>query len=87
MAGFTFSRSLTERIEYIREIQSFLMELENEIHFMGRPLRQALLQYSRNRNTPMAGFSERVYEISGPETVELIRHGRKVLRSIKTSGL
>ena len=65
MAGFTFSRSLTERIEYIREIQSFLMELENEIHFMGRPLRQALLQYSRNRNTPMAGFSERVYEISG----------------------
>ncbi|UZQ86139.1 stage III sporulation protein AB [Thermoclostridium stercorarium] len=64
MAGFTYSRFLTERIEYIREIQSFLMELENEIHYMGRPLGEALSQYARNRTSSLSEFTGRVYEIS-----------------------
>jgi len=43
------------------------MDLENEIHFMGRPLGQALLQFSQNRDTQMSKFSRRVYEISRDE--------------------
>jgi len=43
------------------------MDMGNEIHFMGRPLGQALLQYSRNRDTPLSEFSGRVYEISRDE--------------------
>jgi len=43
------------------------MDLENEIHYMGRPLGQALLQFSQNRDTPLSKFSRRVYEISKDE--------------------
>lgn len=43
------------------------MDLENEIHFMGRPLGQALLQFSQNKDTALSRFSRRIYEISKDE--------------------
>lgn len=43
------------------------MELENEIHFMGRPLGQALLQFSMNKTSEISRFSKFVYEISKRE--------------------
>lgn len=57
------------RIEYIREIQSLLMELENEIHFMGRPLGQALLNFSQHKVGEISKFAGRVYEINQQEEV------------------
>lgn len=60
MVGFMLSRRLTERLELIREIQSFLMELGNEIHYMGRPLGQALLSLSKDKPGEMAQFSKEV---------------------------
>jgi stage III sporulation protein AB len=62
MAGFAFSRRLTERIENIRQIQAFLMELENEIVYMNRPLGQALLAISHKKGM-MSSFAKRVFEI------------------------
>lgn len=61
MAGFAFSRRLTERIENIRQIQAFLMELENEILYMNRPVGQALLSISAGKGM-MPAFAKRVYE-------------------------
>jgi stage III sporulation protein AB len=52
-------------MDIIREIQGFLMELENEIHFMGRPLGQALLSISHNKVNRLAAFSKKVSELHG----------------------
>ncbi len=54
------SGRLTERLELIREIQGFLMELGNEIHYMGRPLGRALLSLSDNKPGELAKFSRKV---------------------------
>ncbi len=63
MVGFTLSRRLTERLELIREVQVFLLELENEIHYMGLPLGRALLSYSSNKSGEMAKFTKQVSEL------------------------
>lgn len=79
MAGFMFSRRLTERLELIRETQGFLMELENEIHYMGRPLGWALLSFSENKSGEMAKFSKRVSELHRDQDMTIEAAWRKSL--------
>lgn len=71
MVGYVFSGRLTQRIEIIREIQGLLMELENEIHYMGRPLGQALQSYANGKTGELAQFSRTVAEMYREENATI----------------
>jgi stage III sporulation protein AB len=83
MVGFAFSRRLTMRIEYIREIQSLLMELENEIHFMSRPLGQALLHYSQHKAGAISKFTRRIHEMEKQEDIGIDLAWQKAIIEFK----
>ena len=83
MAGFVFSRRLTERLELIREIQGLLMELDNEIRYMGRPVGQALLSLSRGRNTGLAQFLQRVCKMHRDDGITIEAAWQKNLDSFR----
>jgi len=59
------------------------MELENEIHYMGRPLGQVLMQMSRNRDTPLSRFAGRVYEITRNEEKGIDAAWQKSILEVK----
>lgn len=47
------------------------MELENEIHFMGRPLGQALLSFSNSRSGELARFCREVSQMHTRENITI----------------
>ncbi|MDD4296149.1 MAG: stage III sporulation protein AB [Ruminiclostridium sp.] len=82
MAGFAFSRRLTERIENIRQIQVFLMDLENEILYISRPIGQALLSISAKKGM-MSLFAKRVSEIQRNKELSINKAWEEILNEFR----
>lgn len=60
------------------------MELENEIHYMGRPLGQALLQFSQRNTADIGRFSKRVYEINSNDGESIDSAWRKGISEFRS---
>jgi len=84
MVGYAFSRQLTERVECIREIQGFLTELANEIHYMNRPLGQAFMFLSRGKTNRISRFARRVYELQGKAEMSIETAWHKSLEEFRS---
>lgn len=59
------------------------MELENEIHYMGRPLGQALRSYANARSGALAQFSNKVTEIYSRENTTIESAWQKSLKAFR----
>jgi stage III sporulation protein AB len=60
MVGFTLAEELKKRAEQLRDIQSAVIQLQNEIMFTHTTLPQALLKISRKCRNPIAILLENI---------------------------